>query len=57
MKPEEIVMHLRRLSGQGTEYRKSVCRLAAQTIEDQQKKIRELEQKLQEVPGQQSLEI
>lgn len=57
MTTHEIITGLRSLSQQGSQYRRTVCRLAAQTIEDQQKKIRELEQKLQEVPGQQSLEI
>lgn len=43
MKTNEIIAGLRKLCGQGTEYRRTVCRLAADTLEAQQKRIEELE--------------
>lgn len=43
MKTNDIITGLRKLCGQGTEYRRTVCRLAADTIEAQQKRIEELE--------------
>lgn len=46
MKTNEIIAGLRRLCGQGTEYRRTVCRLAADTLETQQKRIAELEAEL-----------
>lgn len=46
MKTNEIIAGLRKLCGQGTEYRRTVCRLAADTLEVQQKRIEELEKKL-----------
>ena len=44
MKTNEIITGLRKLCGQGTEYRRTVCRLAADLLEHQQKRIEELEQ-------------
>lgn len=43
MKTNEMIAGLRKLCGQGTEYRRTVCRLAADTLEAQQKRIEELE--------------
>lgn len=43
MKTNEIIAGLRKLCGQGTEYRRTVCRQAADTLEAQQKRIEELE--------------
>lgn len=43
MKTNEIIAGLRKLCGQGSEYRRTVCRLAADTLEAQQKRIEELE--------------
>ena len=48
MKTNEIIAGLRKLCGQGTEYRRTVCRLAADLLEHQQKRIAELEAELQE---------
>ena len=48
MTTNEIITGLRKLCGQGTEYRRTVCRLAADTLETQQKRIAELEAELQE---------
>lgn len=46
MKTNEIIAGLRKLCGQSTEYRRTVCRQAADTLEAQQKRIEELEAEL-----------
>ena len=43
MKTNEMIAGLRKLCGQGSEYRRTVCRLAADLLEHQQKRIEELE--------------
>ena len=43
MKIGEIITGLRNLAQTGSQYRRTVCRLAADTIEAQQKRIQELE--------------
>jgi hypothetical protein len=43
MKTNEIIAGLRKLCGQGSEYRRTVCRQAADTLEAQQKRIEGLE--------------
>ena len=48
MKTNEMIAGLRKLCGQGTEYRRTVCRLAADTLEAQQKRIEELEAELKD---------
>lgn len=48
MKTNEIIAGLRKLCGQGTEYRRTVCRQAADTLETQQKRIAELEAELKD---------
>lgn len=50
MTTNEIIAGLRKLSGQGSEYRRTVCRLAADTIEAQQKRIAELEEERRWIP-------
>ena len=50
MKTNEMIAGLRKLCGQGSEYRRTVCRLAADTLEAQQKRIEELEAERRWIP-------
>lgn len=57
MQNNEIIAGLRNLAQTGTQYRRTVCRLAADTIEAQQKRIQELEAQRREIAGQLKLEV
>ena len=46
MKTQEIIAGLRKLAAQGSQYRRTVCRLAAGLLESQQRRITELEKEL-----------
>lgn len=57
MQSSEIISGLRNLAQTGTQYRRTVCRLAAETIEAQQKRIQELEAQRREITGQMKMEV
>ena len=57
MQSSEIITGLRNLAQTGTQYRRTVCRLAAETIEAQQKRIQELEAQRREIVGQMKMEV
>ena len=57
MQNSEIITGLRNLAQTGSQYRRTVCRLAADTIEAQQKRIQELEAQRREIAGQLKLEV
>ena len=57
MQNSEIITGLRNLAQTGTQYRRTVCRMAADTIEAQQKRIQELEAQPREIAGQLKLEV